>query len=448
MATNETAGPLQAALDNMNKLRSQRNRTDSEVILFDAVAAALTALIPATQLAIDTSQRAIAADRDIGVLAERLQGAEHRLDEHTTQVAALERDVSQLTHRDQLAFGKVDGLRSRLERTVTDLRSAEAAIGELHERLEDAVPGTAIPARALEQIRALRAQIGVLRERNAQQAAAGMDTSAAEAIAREAARAWARTNRAAIERGEMRYLADVEDTNWRPHAWVIDAVMAAAGAHPDIESPGQQVERLRDILADIANVLRVNGAEPMTWREIPSVVAKLYMVLANVRSAREHLLQTSNADMERVSGERDRAEAGRDTFKNALERVEDALDEARVKLDAERRKVMERDAEVHQWIDHKAATQAQLDKFMGACADQTIQIMELRGEVKRLTEISDRSKAADMLIAAMPEWAANVGTPLRYETPLLRVWGEVEQLVTPAEPPESDAETIEPLSGL
>jgi hypothetical protein len=43
-------------------------------------------------------------------------------------------------------------------------------------------------------------------------------------------------------------------------------------------------------------------------------------------------------------------------------------------------------------VRHRQVTQDQLDKFMSACADQTIQIMELRGEVRRLRD--GRSGAA------------------------------------------------------
>jgi len=68
-----------------------------------------------------------------------------------------------------------------------------------------------------------------------------------------------------------------------------------------------------------------------------------------------------------------------DSFARAMNRTRGDRDHYRAAFEDERKR--------------HGVTQAQLDKFMSACADQTIQIMELRGEILRLRD-SDRDGEA------------------------------------------------------
>lgn len=140
MTTNETAGPLQTALARITDIQRRQTGDDAPPViriveeLTDAMHEALTALIPASQLAIETRERVTSQDRDIGALTERLQGAERRLD---ALQGMTERDLRELAARDQLTAGKIDGLRETCLRTVRDLRGAERALGELHKQIAD-----------------------------------------------------------------------------------------------------------------------------------------------------------------------------------------------------------------------------------------------------------------------------------------------------------------------
>jgi predicted nucleic acid-binding Zn-ribbon protein len=180
-----------------------------------------------------------------------------------------------------------------------------------------------------------------------------MTRAMAESIAKRAAQNWLRGG---VD--VPRYLFECGRPDWKPHAWVVDAVMAAARCQPAATQDRIELDAARSKIANLETHIRQYRSQVATQSDTIGALQNseertlAYMVLECKYN--EAMLELEHAKKERADVQ---------ALRTALQAKHDQC------------RVVE---EMH----HN--TQLQLDKFMGACADQTIQIMELRGERLRL----------------------------------------------------------------
>ncbi len=473
--TTGTDGPLQTALSSMNELRKLADEpysaiSPAECDLINALHAVLTALIPAAQITVEHGERITATNSDVQTLADRIDeircersALTATLASHRQRMEATDRDVGILAERLQAAERRIDGveltlgwqrstgcptLHERLsvleqrriegERIFADLRAErhqEIALSKIPITPEYVAGARGEDLdRVAERLGLIRIDpIGAAIETDVDLRRRCVTALFARALTRQAATYIAK-HAAIARRGEAdapSYLWGARSPGWKPHEWVIDAIMAAAGANQGDHADDSDADDSDRIAFGAVDTDRIAFGAVDTSEAETKIAAKDRTELAAALD-RIKELESQRADLE---NERDLGEWRaqlRKQFDDEIARqskVHESAMQQQFKrcadLEAQRARLLEtsnRDMEAlskelgslreahterKARLDHALAHRGKLE---AVGADQAIQIMELRAEIRRLvaagsaTELRGVVERAQPLMDAVREW--------------------------------------------